>query len=687
MASTLNLAATPREALANLPEIVKTLLMAGRNGDRAWQIVQRRFRLAGAPELTLEQLGAAFQLSRERVRQLEERALATLSTVVLSASPSGFAVPPHIPPALCGIVAHIDSESAQAIREDVLLDRLGCDQSDHVIIGSLTLLCRLAGIQRLSFQRSPLPPVLVRGDKSRAAAIQRTVLRLHSLLSSNRSFILPQEDLDVLVNLNHGRRKSEQLTLAELRAFVPLCGMLERTEDGHVQALFHHIEGRGNQALRLLAESGGPMDGDDIARQINALTVPYGNPRLYSRNLVNQLIADGRFVPLGKSGFWDVKSRLASRAQSIVHLMEEYLVRRDAGATKDDIYTAVSSQRPVARSSINTYLNVPGGRFAQVSRGVWGLAFWPEAKKAHIWSEEQVSSWIIQTFRGRRTQQMDFSELKRLFMAASGLSSRQASGLLGRSGAITTELVRWDKRLATLVRDYEPALRGVPRPRVRTRKTLLDQVAQRSREILEIRPDHEISLAELIASLMSEFRRPKHTLYNYVSRLGFVETFTRPEIGQRRCRLKVAEDWSTRVRKIQSSVHRGKALRALKRLNEDEVDIALFLLSKELEATLGAFLRQALHSGTLQKPPALDPGKWRLNDMVRIAADNGFISDRSVMNLLREERNERAHGTMPSAEERSIMMQIAPTHASMYVDYIAFFANRLLPEAQSPSPL
>jgi RNA polymerase sigma factor (sigma-70 family) len=50
---------------------------------REKEIIQRRFGLGGNPPESLEQVGAKLKLSRERVRQLEERAIKRLKSIAL----------------------------------------------------------------------------------------------------------------------------------------------------------------------------------------------------------------------------------------------------------------------------------------------------------------------------------------------------------------------------------------------------------------------------------------------------------------------------------------------------------------------------------------------------------------------------------------------------------------------------
>ena len=53
-------------------------LLAEELPEREWYVVVRRFGLDGEPEATLETIGTVLGITRERVRQLEARALATI---------------------------------------------------------------------------------------------------------------------------------------------------------------------------------------------------------------------------------------------------------------------------------------------------------------------------------------------------------------------------------------------------------------------------------------------------------------------------------------------------------------------------------------------------------------------------------------------------------------------------------
>ena len=56
--------------------------------------------------------------------------------------------------------------------------------------------------------------------------------------------------------------------------------------------------------------------------------------------------------------------------------------------------------------------------------------------------------------------------------------------------------------------------------------------------------------------------------------------------------------------------------------------------------------------------------------MIDCAKDNGIITDHATFHYLRQARNDRAHGTMPSSAERKVLMKHVQYIAGLYIDYI-----------------
>ncbi len=61
--------------------------------------------------------------------------------------------------------------------------------------------------------------------------------------------------------------------------------------------------------------------------------------------------------------------------------------------------------------------------------------------------------------------------------------------------------------------------------------------------------------------------------------------------------------------------------------------------------------------------------------MIDWARNDRIITDNAILNYLRQERNNRAHGGMPSLAERKLLMKNVQHLAGLYIDYIKLLDN------------
>ena len=114
--------------------------------------------------------------------------------------------------------------------------------------------------------------------------------------------------------------------------------------------------------------------------------------------------------------------------------------------------------------------------------------------------------------------------------------------------------------------------------------------------------------------------------------------------------------------------------RALGLLHIDTVDLALFQLGKLFENVL-TILMEALSQSGLGD---IAPGDLsRFSRMVDWCGRSGLIHDETALHFLRIKRNERAHGEIPSLEEREALLGNASTMVRFYLDYILLISKRL----------
>jgi hypothetical protein len=479
-------------------------------------------------------------------------------------------------------------------------------------------------------------------------------------------------DFDILLHINKGVDKRRKLTLPQLRWCIVLCSSVERRDDGLVWGKFEYLTGRGNQVEHLLTEADRPMSLTAIVRKINHRLVPLGERKVNTRNLSNQLSNDGRFIAVGRSGQWGLKRWLHLDTSNILELMEKCLIEYDQPMTIDEIYDYVKERRPVSRKSIEMYC-LNESIFARIERDKWGLATWPETKNAEVWNPQQVADFVATVFKKAKTKELDYGILKQAVMEAVGVGNMQARGLLSVNPVIKTHRRTASGELVAVFQpDYRDRLALTGAKFARKKPTLREKVRQTAREILEKRPGKQMLLAELISDLMREYHCPKKTLYQYVAHTDYVERIDVPGSRMKICRLRGAEEALDFPQSdaIADGKLKEKAKRAISFLNLENVDVGLFLLSKEFEAALEKYLRVAIAAGKIANPPR---GRWSLDSMITCVKQEGIITDQAILHFLRQKRNDRAHGTMPSLKERQVLMNSVQYIAGLYIDYIKFF--------------
>ena len=63
----------------------------------------------------------------------------------------------------------------------------------------------------------------------------------------------------------------------------------------------------------------------------------------------------------------------------------------------------------------------------------------------------------------------------------------------------------------------------------------------------------------------------------------------------------------------------------------------------------------------------------KLSSMINVVAQNGIVKKSYHLEILREERNERAHGKVPNDAERVRLLEHGPFLRDLYIQYIMFF--------------
>lgn len=665
------------QIIRQLPGIIKEILLQD-DEDRDWRIIERRFGLNRKQRLTLEEIGQAFGLTRERVRQIEKKALIELRGVLVLGQYVGrnYHVHPEIGATIKALFDAIATQVTELVPETrlfALTEQVW--QTDVKEIESLlVLLFSLAEMERIEFADHDLIPIWEVTPSGQCELMVRVVSRIDHLLTNTTGQAM--DEFDLLRHINKELPKAQKITALQLRRFLELCNTVEHREDGLYQGVFRYLKSRGNQVERLLHESGKPMTAAEMTREINNRTVPFGGRKLGPRTLSNHVLGDDRFMAIGHSGLWALKTWEHIDTASIVDLMERCLIERNTPATIEEIYEYINSRRPVTPGSIGIYLSSRGDLFRRVDRTRWGLASWVKAENS--WEPDEVATFVAGLFKRQKAKELEFRTVSEALSKAAGVSLKQAQGMLNVNPVVQTRREGWDKIYAIFQPDYLEKLQQVGARITRKQATLGDKFTTVVREILERQPGKEMVIGTLVDQLVERHGYKRPTAYGYLSRVDFVEKVVVPGSRTVICRMKGQDRLIfPQIEEIPDANVKAEIRRAVQNLTLDNVDIGLFLLGRQFEVVIKRALLKGSRKGAITLPAVLapDPAKWKLVQMVDGAKLCGLITDLGVANLLRQERNDRAHGEPPSLDERQALLNSVQYLAGLYIDYILIFCK------------
>lgn len=512
----------PGAFLAVLPQALESLCCELSNPN-SWNILSRRMGVRGK-SMTLQQLGDALDLSRERVRQIEERALERLGRfLTLRERFSNHVVHPDAARDVANFQAFLTSATPAILSPRELEEWLEREWRvawrDHE--PSLRFLLWALGYDEedLDLRTGGVAKVWACSDKSTPLKkFQQgyNTLRPHFCEETEA----PQEPFELLALLNRKRKASDSTwTEAELERLLDLCPFVEILSDGSAQTAFPFLTRRPLQARRLLREAGEPLSIEAMTRAVNRATLESGARALQPENLGNQLSQDPGVKSLGRSGLWALAEWTHLEDRPIKDVMLRILTRENRPMTLAELHARVSELRPASDRSIQMYLyNEPD--FKQVDKERWGLASWSETRGAQTWSADQVAEFVEGYFKKSGPGPVEFRLIRQALENAAGFSQREAQGKLNGCGALRTfRSTEWGPTFATLNSDWRSERRGF----ARVKKTLRQRVEEELVTMLEEAQHHKLPLGSVIETLEKKLATSPATLYSYIASCPVVE--------------------------------------------------------------------------------------------------------------------------------------------------------------------
>jgi DNA-directed RNA polymerase alpha subunit len=661
-----------RKAFLNFSNFVMELISSTFD-ERDWVIIQRRFGLNNTEILTLEELGEAYGLTRERVRQLEERVLLRLEKTLFQDDYTGIRI--HIHPNFLNKIHKLRSKLAESEYRifkgtdlfQLVKNNLGLDAKSS--LPEISLLLTLMGMNSIKFDRNGLQEVWGLFSVEKANLIETIIIGIDDCLNGETSKAL--DELDLLVAINKKRPKQKKIKIDQLRRYLFLCDTVEETDSGVYRGKFEFLKYRHLNIERILSEIGQPTHFSEIVRILNNRLAQNGQKTCAQRNITNQMVNNDSFIPVGRSGQWALSSWDNIETRNISDLILHCFHSAGHPLSIDEIYNNIRSKRPVSKVSISMRI-ANNGEYKKVSRTHWGLKTWRGIKREATWSPEQVAAFIESIFIEKKTDHVDYKEIKEALIQATGFKERVVRGLLVNNPAIQVNVLDYKTRIASFQKNYKNILHTTNYRR--NKPTQVDLINSHISEHLFDRENKESFLIDIVKHIESSFKFKRPSIYAAINQSDKLKKFTDSK-GRKILKL-ISQDGILsfiQVNDIIDETIKNEAKKAISMLNINTVDVGLFQLGRLFENVLRRYMN------TLMKDSSNNINQNNinnLNSMIAYIKKAGIITDETVLSVLRTERNLRAHGIAPDEKERRLLLNSAKWIVDRYLDYIIFFENK-----------
>ncbi len=340
----------------NLSEIIDDIFMVLTEKEK--EVVVQRFSLDNKEKRTLESIGKSFNVTRERVRQIEKIALGKLRRTVNSSK----------------------LKYIHEVSEAILKENGGLLLEDHLVQKILALIEKTvdvdAQIVRLALTICPNITSLEKNNLYRLAwhltsigenVIENILTNAYEALKTNKEVLSTEEMLRAMSKT----KAAQELNLSDdfFVAALSIDERMKQVEAGYGLVVWRHINPKSirDKALIVLRKEEKPLHFVDIAKKI--MESHFDKKKVTVQAVHNELIRYPQFVLVGR-GLYALKE-WGYEDGTVTDIIEALLAKKSP-MTKQDIIKGVLKQRRVKKGTISLNLQ-KNPQFIRVGRAVYAL--------------------------------------------------------------------------------------------------------------------------------------------------------------------------------------------------------------------------------------------------------------------------------------------------------------------------
>lgn len=340
----------------NLTEIIEDIFMVLTQKER--DVVVQRFSLDNKERRTLESIGRCFNVTRERVRQIEKIALGKLKRTVNSSKLRY----------IHEVAEAILKENGGLLLEDDLVRKIldmienSIDVDQHIVRLSLSICPGLSFLEKNNTLRTSwhLSSISL-------TFIEDLLNHAHTVFNQKKEVL---DEASLVAELKKNKLASSADLMDEF--FVALLQIDERikkTDMGYGLMQWRHINPKSirDKALIVLRQENKPLHFVDIAKKI--MESHFDAKKVTVQAVHNELIRYPQFVLVGR-GLYALKE-WGFEDGTVTDIIES-LLQKKSPLSKQDIIKGVLKQRRVKKGTISLNLQ-KNPQFVRVGRAVYAL--------------------------------------------------------------------------------------------------------------------------------------------------------------------------------------------------------------------------------------------------------------------------------------------------------------------------
>lgn len=322
------------------------------------EVIIKRFALNNEPRQTLESIGQAFSVTRERVRQIEKIALSKLRRTIENTK---LAV-------IHRFAMEILEARGKLCHEEMLVSEIlkklpGHESSDRSVV-------TLAIAVHPDFEKTEKNIQFHPFWRLNALSEENAKMLCNAVYSvlSKKKEVCPMEIL-VLEVQDYLKTKEVSADEATILSTMEVDKRLKKTKEGLGLMNWRHINPKSirDKAFIVLKQSEKPLHFVEIANRI--LASGFDKKTVTVQAVHNELIRDEMFVLVGR-GLYALKE-WGYRRGTVAEVIEE-LLRKKSPMSKKEIIEGVLKQRQVKKGTISLNLQ-KNPKFARVGRAMYAL--------------------------------------------------------------------------------------------------------------------------------------------------------------------------------------------------------------------------------------------------------------------------------------------------------------------------